>query len=106
MKVKTKIFNFKKIRIFFRIFLLFHFLILQKKNRVNNRKKILAISQFAHHPQPMPYHAHGGIQNVVTRVYWLERINMDVKCIVKFELIQRCVLLLIAVPVMLLMIVR
>lgn len=53
---------------------------------------IVAISQFAHHQQPIRCRAHGGIRNVVTRVYWSERINMDAKVIVKCALIHRCVI--------------
>jgi hypothetical protein len=49
----------------------------------------VVISQFAHHRQTIKCRAHGGIQIVVTRVYWLEHINMDVKCTVKYEQIRR-----------------
>lgn len=52
----------------------------------------VAISQFAHHQQPIRCRALGGIRNVVTRVYWSERINMDAKVIVKCEPIHRCVI--------------
>lgn len=60
---------------------------------------IVAISQFAHHQQPIRCRALGGIRNVATRVYWSERINMDAKVIVKCGLIHRCVILVIVVPV-------
>lgn len=52
----------------------------------------VAISLFARLLPTIRCQALGGYQNVVTKVFWLEHINTDVKAIVKSELIRHFVL--------------
>lgn len=59
----------------------------------------IASFPYARRQRPIKCHPHGGIPFVVIRVFWLEPINMAVKCTVKCAPIRICALSLMWAPV-------